>query len=142
MRTILFALCCLLVLCSYAQRDSTTAIEPRYLNDGKLWHELPPPMNLVNAGLLLQHDGYMQRDATYVAIAGLAAGALLYTENQAVGGAVVVASFSVSFHLHLRGAQSRRKAGQLLQNHYSVLMDYDIVPDSIDAVRPHRIKPR
>ena len=106
------------------------------------WHDLPPPMNIVNGGFLLEHAATTRRDATYVALAGLAAGAVLATQNQAVGIALGTAAVGYSIRLNLRSAKSQRKAGQLFQIGYNALYLYDVVPDSIDA-HPHlRIIPK
>lgn len=107
-------------------------VDPRL---GK-WHDLPPPMNIVNAGFLLEHSATTRRDATYVALAGLAAGAVLYSHNPTVGLAVGGFAIGYSIHLNLRSAGSTRRAAQLLQIGYRAEYLYDVVPDSIDA-HPH-----
>lgn len=113
-------------------------VDPRL---GK-WHDLPPPMNIVNAGFLLEHSATTRRDATYLALAGLAAGAVLYTQNPTVGLVVGGVAVGYSIRLNLRSSSSTRRAAQLLQIGYRAEYLYDVVPDSIDA-HPHlRIIPR
>lgn len=106
------------------------------------WHELPPPMNIVNGGYLMEHSATTHRDATYVALAGLAAGAVLATENQRVGMVVGGMALGYSIRLQFRSTKSQRMAGQLFQLGYRAEYLYDIVPDSIDA-HPHlRVIPK
>lgn len=106
------------------------------------WHDLPPPMNIVNGGFLLEHAATTGRDATYVALAGVAVGAVMYTQNSAVGGAIGGLSLGYALRLQLRSKKSMRKAAQLFQIGYRAENLYDVVPDSIDA-HPHlRIIPK
>lgn len=100
------------------------------------WHDLPPPMNIVNGGFLLEHSATTRRDATYVALAGLAVGAVMYTQNPAVGLGIGTVAIGYSIRLNLRSVKSQRKAAQLFQIGYRAEYLYDVVPDSIDA-HPH-----
>jgi hypothetical protein len=108
------------------------------LADSRLgkWHDLPPAMNVVNAGFLLEHGATTRRDATYVALAGLAVGAVMYTQNAAVGLTIGTLSVGYSIRLNLRSCKSQRTAARLLQLGYRAEYLYDVVPDSIDA-HPH-----
>lgn len=122
----------------YAVPARCQPVDPRL---GK-WHDLPPPMNVVNAGFLLEHSATTRRDATYVALLGLAAGAVLHTQNPTVGLAVGTMALGYTLRLHLVSCKDQRRAAQLLQIGYRAEYLYDVVPDSIDA-HPHlRIIPR
>lgn len=124
-----------------AQHDSIPRTWMQQPYDGHLWHELPPPANVVNTGILLEHDSRMQRSAVWGIIAGTAAGTILYTQNRDAGLGVIGASIGVGIYFDLRGIESRRRAGALLQSGYQVTNRYEILPDSV-APGPHmRIVP-
>lgn len=109
-------------------------------NDGQLWHDLPPPMNLVNAGFLLERSAKSERDATWIALATTGAGAVVYAAgSEPVGLAIAGAGLSVGVVLHMRGARHQRIAGRLLQLGYGVGVKYDLVPDRIDDLPPSPI---
>lgn len=124
-----------------AQADTSRRAWMQQPYDGHLWHELPPPANVVNAGILLEHDSRMQRSAVWGIIAGTAAGTILYTQNRDAGLGVIGASIGLGIYFDLRGIESRRRAGALLQSGYQVTNRYEILPDSV-APGPHmRIVP-
>lgn len=148
MRThILFALLMLSTPpASVAQADSAakafeaTWMQPR--TDGRLWHELPPPANIVNAGFAMEHSNAVRRDARWLRLAGAAMGAVLWTQNRAVGYAVGGAVLSYSVVLDFRSTRSGREAGRLLQLGYTVHERYDLVPDSLDDGLRERLIPQ
>lgn len=115
---------------------SIYAIPARCQGPGS-WHALPPPMNIVNGALLMEHSATTRRDATYVALAGIGAGMVLATQDREVGLAVGTIAIGYSIRLNLRSAKSQRMAAQLWQLGYRAEHLYDIVPDSMDAT-PHR----
>lgn len=124
-----------------AQVDTTARTWLQQPYDGRLWHDLPPPANVVTAGLLLEHDARMQRSAVWGIVAGSAAGTLLYLQNRDAGLGVIGASIGLGLYFDLRGIESRRRAGALLQSGYRITNRYEILPDSV-APGPHlRIVP-
>lgn len=105
--------------------------------DGRGWHELPPAMNIVNGGVLLERSAMMQRDATYVAISSLAVGALfLDFDSKPQATAIGSAGIGLSLVVHLRAIKFQRRGARFLQLGYNVKRLYDLVPDSI-ANEPH-----
>jgi hypothetical protein len=132
----------LMVAASMANAQTDTTRHARWTNqaamhrDGRGWHDLPPPMNIVNAGFLLEQSATTRRDATYLTLTGLAVGAVMYTQNTAVGIGIGALSLGYSLRLDLRSLKSQRKAAQLMQLGYRAENLYDVVPDSIDA-HPH-----
>lgn len=128
-----------------AQPDSTAKAHEREwmrpATDGRMYHQLPPPANLVNAGLFLENDARMQQTAWWVALIGGAASAVLWSHNPDVGRFTAASSGGAVLLLLHRSANSRRKAGLLLQSGYRIDNRYEIIPDSVD-VGPHlRIMP-
>lgn len=129
-RPILIALLLQACLPLPAQSDST-----RF--DGQLWHELPPVMNLVNAGYLLDRDARASRDALFCTLGGLAVGGVfIATGSEQVGGALVGAGLAGGVVLHLRAVRHRRRAAMLLQLGYGINMRYEMAPDNIAQPPP------
>ena len=128
-----------------AQSDSLAkAAEKEWMRpatDGRLWHDLPPPANLVHAGDYLQHSGRMRSTGTWVTLAGVLVGGVLATENEGVGLSVAGASAMLGLHFNLRSSRSLRKAGSFLQSGYRIENRYEIIPDSIDQGPHLRIVP-
>ncbi|HRH68902.1 MAG TPA: hypothetical protein PLB89_05275 [Flavobacteriales bacterium] len=124
----------------------TKAVEKTWMQprtDGRLWHELPPPANIVNGGYAIQYAGMAKRDARWMRIVGIGLGAVLWTQNENVGYAVGGIAIGYSTVLDFRSSKSMGEAGRLLRNGYSVNERYDLVPDSIaDGVRERLIPQR
>lgn len=128
-----------------AQTDSAAKAHEREwmrpATDGRMYHQLPPPANLVNAGLFLEHDARMQRTGIWSALIGGAASAVLWEHNPDVGRSLAAASGTSLLYFTIRSNRSRRKAGTLLQSGYRIDHRYEIIPDSVE-VGPHmRIMP-
>lgn len=128
-----------------AQTDSTAKAHEREwmrpATDGRMYHQLPPPANLVNAGLFLEQDARMQRTGLWAALIGGAASAVLWEHNADVGRSLAAASGTSLLYFTIRSNRSRRKAGTLLQSGYRIDHRYEIIPDSVE-VGPHmRIMP-
>lgn len=128
-----------------AQPDSLAKMAEREwlrpATDGKLWHELPPPANLVHAGDYLQHSGNMGQSALWTAVITGAVGAVLHTENPDVGRAVWALGGGATLYFTHRKHRSLRKAGSFLQSGYRIDKRYEIVPDSIDQGPHLRVVP-
>lgn len=138
----------LILTATLATAQTDTTQHARWTNqaamhrDGRGWHDLPPPMNIVNAGYLLEDAAVCRRDATYLSLAGLLVGGVMYTQNPAVGATIAGGALVYSLRLNLRGLKSQRMAARLMQLGYRAENLYDVVPDSIDA-HPHlRIVPK
>jgi hypothetical protein len=142
MKTLITILLALLATSAIAQRDSTTgAWMQARTHDGKLWHDLPPPANVVHAGMQTVHASRMKDRSLLFALIGGAAGGVLWTQNEHVGKAVVGVSLGMSLVYQFKGNRSQRHGGVLLMSGYQITERYELVPDSVD-VGPHmRIAP-
>lgn len=136
---IIFMLFCFVVP-ARAQEPPSTWMQPA--TDGRIWHDLPPPANLVNAGLLLEHDARMQRSGLVVAVLAGTAGAIMYRHNEQVGLGIAGTGLCAGLYLNLRGIESRRRSGKLLQSGYQITNRYELVPDSVEPGPHMRIIPR
>lgn len=110
--------------------------------DGQMYHQLPPPMNIVNAGYLLERSANTRRDATYSLLAGTATYLLLQEQNRTVAGVGGGIGVGISVTLNLASCRFQRTASHLMLLGYGVNTRYDIVPDSVDAGRHMRIQRR
>lgn len=106
------------------------------------WHYPPPPMNMVQAGQMLDESGRIQRDAVYVMMAGVLVGAVLYTQNEPLGLAVGGLSIGYGIRLDLIANKRTRKAGAWLIQGYHGGNTYDVVPDSVEQTVPVRVTPK
>lgn len=146
MRTLLLPL---LLVCTTlcAQVDSTAKAHERLWlgnvpSDGRMSHELPPPMNLVNAGGFMIYTGQNHANAWWLRLIGGAAGAILYTQNEAAGLIVGGGAMAYSIRIDLRAARYERNTGVLLQSGYRIENKYELVPDSIGQEPPMRMVPK
>lgn len=105
-------------------------------------HSLPPPVNLVNAGLLLEDAGTLRRDAKWMVLAGGVVGGVLYTQNKNVGAGVWCATLGYSVRLQFRADRKTRQSGLLLQLGYTAEYQYEVRPDSVSMDPPARLIPR
>jgi|GEM_PF-6852382 hypothetical protein len=146
MRSIICLVALLIGLGMTAQVDSTArAVEATWMQprtDGRLWHDLPPPANVVNAGFALEYAGHVKRDARWLRAAGTTIGAVLYTQNPVVGMVVAGASWLYGEVLGFRASKAEAEAGMLLKLGYSVHERYDLVPDSLDDGQREMLVPR
>ncbi len=110
--------------------------------DGRMYHQLPPPMNVVNAGILTERSADARQSATLALLAGTLTYFILEPHNRtaAISTGTIGVGFSVVFNL--RSARHERIAGQLLMCGFSAQERYDLVPDSVDNHRRSRILPR
>lgn len=144
MRTLLLPL---LLFCApaVAQVDSTvreTTPPKEWLGglhiDGRSWHDLPPPGNMVNAGYFQVAAAKTHTARTWVLVLGGIATAILHNHNETVGQVVGGMTLGAGVYLDLRGNNSLKKAGLLQQSGYRIDERYELVPDSIGA-EPNRL---
>lgn len=104
-------------------------------SDGKLWHDLPPQMNLVGAGFNGEHGIRLQRAGVYAILSGAAiAGAVVYAQDGDQGPAPIVIGgllTGLGVHLNLRGLKWEQRSYHLMQMGYSPNEYYDTLPDSL-----------
>lgn len=146
MRTLLLPL---LLLCTpvCAQVDSTAKAHERLWlgtppGDGRMAHQLPPPMNLVNAGGFMIYAGQNHANAWWLRVIGATVGGVLYTQNETVGLVVGGVAVGYSIRIDLRAARYERNAGVLLQSGYRIDERYELVPDSVGQAPPMRMVPK
>lgn len=146
MRTLMLLFCFLLTVCAVGQVDSAAkAVEDTWMqprSDGRMFHSLPPPVNVVNGGAALDYAGAVKRDALWLKLVGVGVGAALWTQNEQVGYVVGGLAFSYSMVLDFRSSKSTGEAGRLLRSGYSINERYDLVPDSIDDGARERLIPQ
>lgn len=107
--------------------------------DGRMYHALPPPMNITNGGLLLDKAAQQQQKALISVLGGTALGAVFYGQNRNVGSAIAGAGLCVGVCLQFDGLHLQRRSAMLFQLGYHVETRYDLVPDSVDDLHRSRI---
>lgn len=107
--------------------------------DGQFWHDLPPPANITNSGLLLERSSVSERNALYTLLVGATAGMIIGQQNEAVGWTIGGAALCAGVTLDLHGLHLQRRGAQLLQLGYNVNTIYDLVPDSVDDAKRQRL---
>ena len=125
---------------SLAKAIEKTWMQPR--GDGRIFHTLPPPANIVSAGYAIDASGINKRDALWLKLASVAAGAVIWTQNETVGYVVGGAGLSYSLVLDFRSAKALQEGGNLLKSGYSINEKYELLPDSISDAVPERMMPQ
>lgn len=129
------SLCLVLSTGTSAQADSLArAAERSWMRpatDGRLWHDLPPPANVVNAGAFITDAGNKGQTALWTAIACGTVGAVFHRHNADASRAIWAVGGGVSLYFLHRHNRSLRRGGALLQSGYRITQRYEVVPDSI-----------